>query len=338
MHQTKKPKIWRWILILLVIFIGYFFFFGKNFSYQKTITIKEWDTFQNFLSDFSWKQKTQIKRYVRHNDVDLSKLQMGSYMFSGTYTPKTFVETILEGPRVAYHTIRVLEWWSIYDIDNSLASKWLITSGSYISFVSDPTIIAKYQTKYPFIQNIALKSLEWFLYPDTYKVDIEKDVIDQLVYLQLETFKKRVWEQASTLTPPQWLDWFKTIILASIVEKEERSSKNRPTVAGILLKRLQLGTLVGADISLCYFFKMPYSECKPSFIATKVAETNNPYNTRAVKGLPPTPVSNPTAESIMAVLKPNQTEYFFYLHDNQWQIHYAISLEEHNQNKKNYLQ
>lgn len=280
----------------------------------------------------------QIKRYVRQNDVDFSKLPMGSYIFSGSYSPKTFITTILEGPRVAYHTIKVLEWWSIYDIDTSLTSKGLILSGAYIAFVSDPTLIAKYQTRYPFLQNIALKSLEGFLYPDTYKVDIEKDVIDQLVYLQLETFKKRVWEKASSITTPQGLDWYSSIILASIVEKEERSNKNRPTVAGILLKRLQLGTLVGADISLCYFFEVPYSDCTPSFIARNVADKANPYNTRAVKWLPPTPVSNPTADSIMATLQPTKSEYFFYLHDNQGLIHYARTLEEHNQNKRTYLQ
>lgn len=318
--------------------MGYIFLFSNKFSYQKTITIKEGDTFQTFLTDFSWKQKMQIKRYVRNNDVDFSKLPMGSYIFSWSYSPKTFITTILEGPRVAYHTIKVLEWWSIYDIDNSLMSKGLITSGAYVAFVSDIALISKYQTRYAFLQNLKIKSLEGFLYPDTYKVDTEKDVIDQLVYLQLETFKKRVWEKASTITPPQGMDWYSSIILASIVEKEERSNKNRPTVAGILMKRLQLGTLVGADISLCYFFEVPYSDCTPNFIARNVADKTNPYNTRAVRWLPPTPVSNPTVESIMATLQPTQTEYFFYLHDNQWIIHYATSLEEHNQNKRTYLQ
>lgn len=263
---------------------------------------------------------------------------MGSYIFSGSYTPKTFVEAILEGPRVAYHTIKILEGRSIYDIDTSLTSKGLIDSGTYIAFVSDTSLITKYQLRYPFLQNLKLKSLEGFLYPDTYKVDTEKNVIDQLVYLQLETFKKRVWEKASSITPPQGMDWYSSIILASIVEKEERSNKNRPTVAGILLKRLQLGTLVWADISLCYFFEMPYSDCTPNFIARNVTDKTNPYNTRAVKWLPPTPVSNPTVDSILAVLQSVQTEYFFYLHDNQWVIHYARTLEEHNQNKRNYLQ
>ena len=71
--------------------------------------------------------------------------------------------------------------------------------------------------------------------------------------------------------------------MASIVEKEEKAKANKPMVAGILIKRLQLGTLIGADISLCYFFEKPYKECTPSFIGQHVTDSNNPYNTRALK-------------------------------------------------------
>jgi len=93
----------------LLIFLGYKILFANNFSYQKTITIKEGDTFQTFLQDLTWKTKIQTKLYVKRNDIDFSKLQMGSYIFSGSYSPKTFIETILEGPRVSYHTVRTLE-------------------------------------------------------------------------------------------------------------------------------------------------------------------------------------------------------------------------------------
>lgn len=134
------------------------------------------------------------------------------------------------------------------------------------------------------------------------------------------------------------MDWYKTIIMASIVEKEERVEKNRPIVAGILIKRLQIGMLIGADISLCYFFEIPYADCTPSFIARNVADTKNPYNTRSVAGLPPTPVGNPTTNSIMASLQPTYTDYLYYLHDNKGQIYYGKTLEEHNENKRNYLQ
>jgi len=322
----------------ILVFLWYKILFANNFSYQKTITIKEWDTFQTFLTDFSWKQKTQIKWHVKRNDIDFSKLQMGSYIFSWLYSPKTFVETILEGPRVSYHTVRILEWRSVYDIDNSLSKKGVIETWEYISFVTDQKIINKYQQRYSFLKNAwSIKTLEGFLYPDTYKVDIEKNIIDQLVYLQLETFKKRVWDKSKEINPQVWMDWYKTIIMASIVEKEERVEKNRPVVAWILIKRLQIGMLIGADISLCYFFKIPYADCTPSFIARNVFDTKNPYNTRTVAGLPPTPVGNPTLNSIMASLQPTYTDYLYYLHDNKGQIYYGKTLEEHNANKRNYL-
>jgi UPF0755 protein len=105
-------------------------------------------------------------------------------------------------------------------------------------------LITKYQNRYPFLQNLKLISLEGFLYPDTYNIDKEKDMIDQLVYLQLETFKKRVWSQAESLVGSSPIGRYQSMILSSIVEKEERSTTNRPTVAGILLKRLQVGTLI----------------------------------------------------------------------------------------------
>jgi len=336
MYQTKKPKIWRWILLGLLIIIVRIVFIGGNFSYNKTITIKQGDTFQTLLKDFSWKQKIRIKWYVRHHDIDFSNLTMGSYVFSGEYSPASFVQFVQEWPKFQYTTIKILEGWSMYDIDNALSNKWYLTTGAYIQFISNPALISTYQTKYSFLKWLQLKSLEGFLYPDTYKVDKEKDLLDQLIYLQLEAFKKRVWKDAEGIVGISPLSWYDSIKLASIVEKEERSTVNRPTVAGILIKRLKMGTLIGADISLCYFFEKPYSECKPAFISQHIQD-NNPYNTRVVKGLPPTPVSNPSASSIMSVLQPQQSDYFYYLHDMNGSIHYGKTLDEHNQNRNMYL-
>ncbi len=336
MKNRKKIKIWRYILLGILILLLYKFLFGSNFDYDKTITIKEWDTLQTLISDLSWKNKIQVKLFVKRNKINLNTIQVWSYIFSGNYKAKTFVDTIMEWPKVSYHTIRILEWWSIYDIDHSLTSKWLAEKWEYISFAENQNIISKYQNRYEFLPK-QLKSLEWFLYPDTYKVDIEKNIIDQLVYLQLDNFAKKVWKQANELATPKWFSRYDSIIMASIVEKEEKNEKNRPIVAGILIKRQQIWMLIWADISLCYFFKIPYSDCNPNFIAKNVADKNNPYNTRTIAGLPPTPVGNPSINSIMATLKATQTDYLYYLHDSKWQIWYGKTLEEHNANKKKHL-
>ncbi len=73
------------------------------------------------------------------------------------------------------------------------------------------------------------------------------------------------------------------MILASIVEKEERSNSQRPAVASVFYNRLQDGMRIDADISLCYGLAQPYSACTPDVIVENLQDNTNLYNTRAVQ-------------------------------------------------------
>jgi UPF0755 protein len=64
---------------------------------------------------------------------------------------------------------------------------------------------------------------------------------------------------------------------------------------------------------------------------------DSPYNTYLHPGLPPAPICSPSLDSIRAVLNPIQSPYWFYLTDNQNNTHYAITLDEHNQNINQFL-
>ena len=90
---------------------------------------------------------------------------------------------------------------------------------------------------YEFLRQIPTSAgtLEGFLYPDTYNIDKNKPLIPQLVSKQLQGFQTRVRSKLSNPT-----DFYKTMILASVVEKEERNNDNKATVAGIFLKRLEI--------------------------------------------------------------------------------------------------
>ena len=94
---------------------------------------------------------------------------------------------------------------------------------------------------------------------------------------------------------------------------------------------------IDADITLCYGLKTSYTNCTPAVIGRNVNDANNKYNTRAVRGLPPTTICNPTRESINAVVNPQSSDYLYYLHDMEGNIHYGSTLEEHNTNKAKYL-
>lgn len=329
-EKKKKIRLWRRILLVVLILIIYLFI--KRITLNAKITIEQWENVSKILNQLGPIEKIRVKLYIRTHDIDFSKLEAGSYTFTWRYSKAGFVKKILNGSEKDYLRLTLLEGRSIYDIDEALARKWYITGGDYIAFVNDPTIIAKYQTRYDFLKNISLKTLEGFLYPDTYQVDKTKNIIDQLVYTQLENFNTKVRSKVSVPA-----NWYNTIIIASILEKEERNIANKATVAGIFLKRLEIWMALDADITLCYGLKTSYTNCTPAVIAQKIWDKNNVYNTRTHRDLPPTPISNPTRESINAVLNPQTSDYLYYLHDMEGNIHYGKTLEEHNANKAKYL-
>jgi UPF0755 protein len=340
----KKKKGWKWFLILLIALLvlairGRIKYSPSDLVFEnQRVSIVKWDTITKFYNELLDDNQTfWMKWYVRNHEDQLPKIQEWTYIFSGKYTNEEFLSHIAQGPEKEYISYTVLEWRSIYDIDADLAAKWYINEWEYISYVTDSAKISELSTRYDFFDS-SLSSLEWFLYPDTYFLDNRWWLVKQLVSIQLNTFKSKVREahawDFSNIQSRFWLSVYQTITLASIVEKEEKNNTNKPTVAGIFYNRLNNWMLLWADITLCYGFAKPYSECTPNVIAKNVSDSNNKYNTRAVAWLTPTPIWNPALSTIEAVLFPNQTSYLFYLHGADGQIHYAETNAQHEQNKQ----
>lgn len=332
------------VFLLVILWSAWLYF--RPITLDGTIVIKQGDTFSLFTHTLSVREKIRLKVYLFSAwDVDLKTIQVGTYVFSGNYSPRTFIEHVLAGPTQAYTRYTILEGRSSYDIDADLVKKWFIQPGEYLSYINDRGVISEYAQGYEFIRDIPSgehASLEGFLYPDTYHLDLAQPVIPQLVKLQLQAFSSKVWWPYKSIdiqdrrTEPE-LNWIEIITLASVVEKEEKSMANKPTVAWIFIKRLLLWMQLDADITLCYGLKQPYETCTPAVISQHIADKDNVYNTRKHGGLPPQPISNPSAETIQAVLNYKKTNYLYYLHDMQGQIHYGETLDEHNANKREYL-
>lgn len=329
---------------MLVVLIIFWIFFIKsafgNVSLTKNVKIVSWDNFSKFISDFPKIKQIGLKFRVKSNSIlDISKIEEWTYVFSGEYSQKEFLRLIAEWPKTMYQRYTVLEWRSIYDIDGDLTKKWIISQWEYIDFVTDSTYIWRYQNRYEFLAKAwNITSLEWFLYPDTYNIDVQWNFIDQLVYLQLDNFNNKVWQKySSQVSSFSKLRWYEIVILASIIEKEEKNNANKSTVAGIFLNRLGSHMLLGADITLCYGLRQPYSECTTNVIVKNLDDSSNVYNTRVNAWLTPQPISNPAVDTISAVLNYKNTDYLYYLHDSNWVIHYGKTLSEHNANKQKYL-
>lgn len=343
MNKKKKKsfKIWWLFIILIIVWI----FLLKNAFWpvylEDTIVIKSGDTFSKYIQSFSNLKQFWLKYRVKQSNslLDISKIQEWSYIFTWKYTQNEFLSLIAEWPQMVYQKYVVLEWRSIFDIDDDLAKKWMIQAGDYISFVTDNKYVSKYKERYDFLSKAwNINTLEWFLYPDTYYLDVDWNTVDQLVYLQLDNFNSKVWNTYnSKINQFSELNWYDIVTLSSIIEKEEKSNANKPIVAGIFINRLKSNMMLGADITLCYGLYAPYSECTPNVIVKNINDSSNPYNTRAKIGLTPQPISNPSDDTISSVLNYKKTDYYYYLHDNSGNIHYGKTNAEHIANKNKYL-
>ncbi len=172
-------------------------------------------------------------------------------------------------------------------------------------------------------------SLEGFLFPDTYRVWAHggtHEVIDKMT--------KRFLEQTNPYfeISKKYQVFYQKLIMASIVEREVAGTEDRKKVADIFWRRLAIGMPLQADSTVNYV-----THKKTPSISSQDRATDSPYNTYRIKGLPPTPISNPGLDAIRAALEPTKNNYWYFLTDPKGNVHYAITLDEHNKNKARYL-
>lgn len=316
------------IIISLLLILGFYFsylyiWFWDTIVSKQDFVINKSET----LNSLPKKLKLNVNTYIYKIWLKLNypnyKLLAWSYSINNNIILSELFEKTLKNPESKDIKITILPGWNIFDIDWYLAKNGILKSGELIKYSQN--IDDKLTQKYSFLWNT--KTLEWFLYPDTYRISPDADVT-KIIEIMLDEFDTKIakWNKLN----------YDDIIMTSIVEREEKNTENKPIVAGILKKRLAENIAIWADATVCYEYKLTQEKCTPTFIWEKIYQKTS-YNTRNKLGLPPTPISNFSQDTYEATINSGSSPYYYYLHDNSWEIHYGRTLEEHNQNKLKYL-
>lgn len=156
---------------------------------EKIIEIPKWTTFY-WLSEVlenNWIKLNDFyfKIYIKLWNINFP-LQAWNFKIPAWANIETLLDS-LQNPYVNTDSITILEWWNIYDIDNMLTNKWLITKWDFIDIASNYKT-----TDYDFLTN--WKSLEGFLYPDTYEISLDNFSSTKLIKKMLDNFELKIWD------------------------------------------------------------------------------------------------------------------------------------------------
>ncbi len=185
---------------------------------------------------------------------------------------------------------------------------------------------------YKYIPNGA--TLEGFIYPDSYQKTTQTEAIEILT-IAMDELDEVITPELTQKFAEQGLTVFQAITLASIVESEvPAASGDRATVAQVYLKRLAEGMPLQADPTA------QYGTLLATGTADDWANYDTPYNTYLYTGLPPGPISNVSASSLEAVAYPSNTDYLFFVADDDDDnvTHFSRTFAEHEENIAKYCQ
>jgi len=302
-----------YVVIFLILFmclaLFYNFFAAKKEYKNVNINVKKGTTFTQIYEDLKLNYGIIDRIYLKLNGGNI-KLKVGTYKFNGKFSKYEIIKKIKNSET---NGVKLT-------IPEGFTSKQLFARMEALELGTTEEInkvLSEVDFPYPHENN----NFEGYFYPETY-IFSENVTTKQVIQTILAEFLKK-------FPPEKYPDkqkFYDTLKLASIVEAEVPDAVDKPKVAGIFLKRLEIGMRLESDATLKY-------ELGRQATRNELKQQNTPYNSYKVKGLPPTPIGNPPLETFKAVLNAEKTDnLFFFTHKGK--TYYSKTHEEHLQKRR----
>ncbi len=244
-------------------------------------------------------------------------LKAGEYKFEEPANTLEVRRRLIKGDVYA-RTVVVPEGYNLYDIAAVVEQAGLGSAADFVlAAKSDLFLIRDIDPN--------ATSLEGYLFPDTYQFT-RIDSAHEMVAAMVHHFRQEA-QKIGLLGRP---DLPRIVTMASIVEKETADPQERPLVASVYYNRLGKNMALGADPSVVYAALL--AGRYRGTIYQSDLQYDSPYNTYKYAGLPPGPIANPGLASLQASMHPAQSDFLYFVSDNNGHHRFSRTLQEHNQN------
>ena len=263
----------------------------------------------------------EVELYLRlHHSVP--RIEIGTYEVPAHASPADIIRMFAQG-RVMLDQITVVEGATFADFRHELDAQPDIAHT--LRGRSDAQVMAA--LGHPG------ENPEGRFFPDTYRFapGTSDLTILSMAYDRMAAVLARAWQQRSPDLP--FDTPYQALILASIIEKETGVADERARIAGVFVNRLRRGMRLQSDPTVIYGLGKQYD----GTIHTRDLTTDTPYNSYTRAGLPPTPISLPGLESLLAAVHPDQTDDLYFVATGQGGHHFSKTLAQHDAELRAYL-
>ncbi len=172
--------------------------------------------------------------------------------------------------------------------------------------------------------------LEGYIFPDTYEF-YKGESAELALSRFLKNADTKLAEEYYFRAAELGYTMSEIITLASIIQEEAGDPKEMPLVSSVLHNRLNSPAYgkLQCDVTINYV-----NDCitDSPYISGDTSRYAQLYNTYKCEGLPAGAICNPGIDAIKAALYPEESNYFFFVTDNDWNYYYAETYAEHKKN------
>lgn len=247
-------------------------------------------------------------------------IQAGHYQIAQGETALQLMAKFNQGAVISYQ-ITFPEGWSFRQWITQLAT---IEQFSEVSQLSQSRLMSA--------ANINQDHPEGLLFPDTYSYSHGDTAVEIIARAHRKMLRvlDQAWQGREQGLP--YVSAYEALIMASIVEKETGLAAERPTIAGVFVRRLHKGMRLQTDPTVIYGLGDAYR----GNITRRHLKTMTPYNTYRINGLPPTPIAMPSAAAIEAALHPEAGTSLYFVARGDGGHYFSDNLAEHQKAVRQY--
>lgn len=319
--MKNKKRIFASLILILIVWLLVIMFLPPERSKDLTVSIPKGSSagdIGQILADqgvirsaFGFKLMVRIKRIG-------SDLKPGAYNFQPNMTLSAVIGKIARGDSVS-KWLSIPEGFTIRQIADRIKEEGFGNSSRFYSLAKFNG--ESFQTAFP----SPGRSLEGYLFPDTYLVPIgmtEADIIREM----LDCFNRKVYEPLADEIRASGMSLHDIVVTASLIEREARVPEDRPLISAVLRNRLKQNMRLGIDATVLYALRKHKDRVLYSDL-----DVDSPYNTYRNFGLPPGPIANPGVESMKAAIHPADAGFLYYVAKPDGSHVFTDTFEQHKQ-------